>query len=389
MKKIIFNIFNLIEKVIPKTNIIIFNSFPDYSDNSYALFKYMLENNYDKRYKIVWLVTNRNPKILGNEIKNEFNKNIKCYEKNSILGFYFYFRAFKVFCTHGIFSFIKVKNNKKINLWHGMPLKTIGFLDEKYKNKEKVYNQDYLISTSTLFQEIMAEAFKEEKGKVLLTGQPRNDLFFEKSNFFIKRRINKNKYKKIFLWMPTYRQSIIGDIRIDGEIKNNYLGVIPFENIKGINNLLKEKKYLLIIKIHPMDILNKINLEEYSNIIILKTNDLENINEQLYPLLGSTDALITDYSSVWIDYEILDKPIFFAIHDYEEYKNTRGLLFEDFIDISPHPVMENYEEFKKFIENYEEIDINNRKFTDKYNKYKDNKSCERIIRYIGLEKNEK
>lgn len=386
MKKIIFNIFNLIEKITPKTNIIIFSSFPDYSDNSYALFKHMLENNYDTRYEIMWLTSNKNPQALSNEIKNEFNKSVKCYKKNSILGFYFYFRAFKVFCTHGIFSFIKIKNNKKINLWHGMPLKTIGFLDEKYKNKEKVYNQDYLISTSVLFQEIIAEAFKEEKSKVLITGQPRNDLFFKKSNFFIKRKIDKNKYKKIFIWMPTYRQSIVGDIRIDGEIKNNYLGVIPFENIEEMNGILKEEGYLLIIKIHPMDILNKINLEEYSNIIILKTNDLENINEQLYPLLGETDALITDYSSVWLDYEILNKPIFFSMDDYEEYKNTRGLLFEDFIDISPYPVIKNYEEFTKFIKSYEKIDINNRKFTDKYNKYKDDKSCERVIKCLGLDK---
>lgn len=186
--------------------------------------------------------------------------------------------------------------------------------------------------------------------------------------------------------MPTYRQSIVGDIRIDGEIKNNYLGVIPFENIEEMNGILKEEGYLLIIKIHPMDILNKINLEEYSNIIILKTNDLENINEQLYPLLGQTDALITDYSSVWLDYEILNKPIFFAMDDYEEYKNTRGLLFEDFIDISPYPVIKNYEEFTKFIKSYEKIDINNRKFTDKYNKYKDDKSCERVIKCLGLDK---
>lgn len=96
--------------------------------------------------------------------------------------------------------------------------------------------------------------------------------------------------------------------------------------------------------------------------------------------------MITDYSSVWIDYEILNKPIFFAIHDYEEYKNTRGLLFEDFINISPYPVIDTYEKFIGFLENYENIDMNNREFTNKYNKYKDNKSCERIIKYLRLDK---
>ena len=121
-----------------------------------------------------------------------------------------------------------------------------------------------------------------------------------------------------------------------------------------------------------------------SKIVSVKLKDLENMDEQLYPLLGSTDALITDYSSVWLDYEILNKPIFFAMDDYEEYKSSRGLLFEDFINISPYPVIKSYKQFITFLEKYEDIDLNKRLFIDKYNKYKDNKSCERIIEYLKL-----
>ena len=387
MKKIIIFLFNLLEKIIPKNNIILFNSFPDYSDNSYALFRYMIEYNFDQKYKLVWLTSDMDPKLLNKKIKAEFDKNIQCYSKKSFIGIWNYLKAFKVFCTHGIFSFITVKNDKKINLWHGMPLKAIGFLDEKYKNLEKVYNQDYLIATSDFFKNIMQRAFDEEN--VFVSGQPRNDLLFEKTNFFDKVALKKEEYKKIFMWMPTYRRSITGDIRIDGTAKENSINFISIKNLKNINEILKNKKYLLIIKLHPMDILNNLKLENYSNVVILKSDDLNKINEQLYPLLGATDALVTDYSSVWIDYEILNKPIFFAMDDYEEYKNSRGLLFEDFINISPYPVIKNYDGFIDFLENYEKINLNNRKITDKYNKYKDNKSCERIIKYLGLDKNEK
>lgn len=384
MKKIVYFMFNLFEKIIPKTNIIIFNSFPDYSDNSYALFRYMVLNQFYQKYKIIWLTLSRDCKKLENNIKKEFNIKIKCYKKNSILGFYYYFRAFKVFCTHGIFSFIKIENNKKVNLWHGMPLKKIGFLDEKYKSLDKIYNQDYLICTSEFFKNIMEKAFKEKKDRVLITGQPRNDLLFQRGNFFLKRKINKQNYKRIFIWMPTYRQSIIGDIRVDGSFKNNFIGLVAIKNMNEINNVLKEKNYLLIIKIHPMDVLNKIELDKYSNIIILKSKDLELMNEQLYQLLGETDALITDYSSVWIDYEILDKPIFFMMEDYEEYKNSRGFIFRDFEKRSPYPIIDSYENFLKFLKIYEKINLNNIEINNKYNKYKDDKSCERIIKYLKI-----
>lgn len=382
MKIILKRILFFIDKLIKKENIIIFTSFKEMTDNSFAIYKYLSENNYN--YRLIWIKDSNNKSL-------NLNKNIEIYPFKSFKGIYYYLKSKYIFGTHGLYSiFPKNKNRIRINLWHGMPLKLIGNLDNRGKKSKS--KDDYIISTSEYFQEIMSEVFGVDKEKVIITGQPRNDLFFEETNYFFKNNIDKNKYKKILIWLPTFRNSTVNSNSTwakDGKYQENYISVLPFEKLKELNELLEKKQFLLIIKLHPFDILQNEKFEKFSNIIILKSEDLEKTNEQLYPLLGSTDALITDYSSVWIDYEILDKPIFFAIHDYEEYKNTRGLLFEDFIDISPYSVIKNYEEFIKFIENYEQIDMNNRKFTDKYNKYKDNKSCERIIRYIGLEKNEK
>lgn len=386
IKKLMYIFLNFLEKVIPKKNIIIFNSFPDYSDNAYAIFDYLIKNNYEKKYKLIWITNNKIDKELEQRIKKEYEKEITCYYKYSIKGIFNYFLAERIFCTHGIFSKIITKNGKKINLWHGMPLKAIGFLDKKYKDKEKVYNQNYLIATSHFFQKVMAEAFQEEEKNVLLVGQPRNDLFFQRGKFFQKKKLNKEKYKKIIMWMPTYRQSIVGDIRIDGKFNEKYIGILKLDSLKILNEILKEKKFLLLIKIHPMDILNKLKVNSFSNIIILKKNDLENLEEQLYPLLGETDALITDYSSAWLDYEVLEKPIFFMMNDYKEYKNSRGLVFGNFINISSYKIIETEEEFYEFLRKYEEIasikiDF---KVREKYNKYRDNLSCERLIRELKL-----
>lgn len=380
--KIIKRFIILLDKFIPKGNIIIFNSFIELTDNSFAIYKYLKEKL--PYYKYIWITES---KIIN--LNKRENIEIRIYSKISLAGVYYFLRSKYIFTTHGLYSnFSSNKNRKIINLWHGMPLKPIANLDKR-TNKIIETKYDMIIATSELFQYFMAKAFNIGIDKVIVTGQPRNDLLYEESGFFDKINLKKEKFKKILMWMPTFRKSIINTESIwakDGKYMENYISILPFSKLVNLNKVLEKKQVLLILKLHPFDILQKEKFEEFTNIIILKNEDLENIDEQLYPLLGATDALITDYSSVWIDYEILDKPIFFAIHDYEEYKNTRGLLFEDFINISPYPVINTYEKFIEFLENYENIDINNREFTNKYNKYKDNKSCERIIKYLRLDK---
>lgn len=376
MKEILKRIIFLLDKIMKKENIMIFISFKEMTDNSFAIYKYLKENNYN--YRFIWIKIDKSKKV---------DKNIEIYSYKSLKGIYYYLKSKYVFKTHGIYTTFP-KNSKRtvINLWHGMPLKAIGNLNKK--NIEKIKsNDDIIIATSEYFQNIMSKVFGIEKKYVLITGQPRNDLLFEKTNYFLKKRILKEDYTKILIWLPTYRHSIVGDGKVwgkEGIYDEKYISILPIEKFQELNKVLMRKKYLLIIKLHPFDILQNIRFKEFENIIILKSEELDGMEEQLYPLLGATDALITDYSSVWIDYEILDKPIFFAIHDYEEYRKTRGLLFEDFMNISPYPLIKNYEEFIKFLEKYENIDINNRKITDKYNKYKDNNSCERIINYLNI-----
>lgn len=378
VKNKVIKLIYLLDQIIPKGKIIIFQSYIELTDNAYGMYEYFKENYKD--FKLVWILyPGRNKKDI------KAYKNIKIYYHNEILGIYYALRSKYIFSTHySSFDFLNNKDRIKVNLWHGMPLKAIGNLDKR--NKKIKNTDDYIIATSQYFKETMSKVFDVKKEKVIITGQPRNDLLFRKSNFFDKMEINKEDYKEIFIWMPTFRNSneILSS---DGKYKENYISIVPFNRIKELNNLLKQKEILLIIKLHPLDILQEYEFEKLSNIIIIKSGDLEKIDEQLYSLLGATDALITDYSSVWIDYEILDKPIFFVMDDYNEYKNTRGLLFEDFINISPYPIIDSYNKFIEFIENYEKIDLSNREVTDRYNKYKDNKSCERIAKYLGIDKN--
>ena len=371
--RILGRILSIFSLFIPKSSkILVFSSFPDYTDNPFAVYSFMQKCKRYSKYRYIWIYVSRDSVLKD---KN----NVEAYYKNSLLGLWYFFRAKYIFCSHGLNSYIRLhQGNKIVNLWHGMPLKVIGSLDEHYKGDNPT-KADFLIATSPLFQEIMSKSFNNiDLNRVIIVGQPRNDLLFNETDFFINHNIDVTKYRKIGIWLPTYRCSILGDKRIDGVYSEDRISYVSLQDLDRLNDLLKQFDDLLIVKIHPMDILQLKVFPKYSNIIILKQNDLK---EQLYPLLGGCSYLLTDYSSVWVDYEILGKPIGFVIENWKEYSSTRGFTIDNLIDLLPGPILSNYEELCNFII---QPPTNFSTKTDIFNIYKDNKSTERLLSYLEL-----
>ena len=227
----------------------VFSSFPDYTDNAYALYRYLNEE-HKERYKCIWLYSDKE------SLKH--HPQVKGYYKYSIQAFYCFARAKYVFCTHGIYDFLKMRRRDKIvNLWHGMPLKTIGCMDPTTggTNPAKAH---YLIATSPFFKEIMHKSFENvDIDNVLLTGQPRNDLMFHPTPFFENRGIDRTAYRSIGIWLPTYRRSIIGDIRQDGHFNDSGISFLSMDDLARLNTHLQATSSLLIVKLHPMDALQQ------------------------------------------------------------------------------------------------------------------------------------
>lgn len=110
------------------------------------------------------------------------------------------------------------------------------------------------------------------------------------------------------------------------------------------------------------------------------------MNIQLYELLAGSDALITDYSSVYFDYLLTNKPIGITIDDIENYRNTLGFAFENVESIL---VGEKICEFKDLVLFFDNLinDIDSyyearRKNCDLFNYYKDNNSTKRVYDFI-------
>jgi len=93
--------------------------------------------------------------------------------------------------------------------------------------------------------------------------------------------------------------------------------LIPFTNhfLEKLNDFLKKLNYVFIIKSHQNS--ENILKIKYSNIIDISKN---NIDSQ--ELMKYSDLMITDYSSIFIDFMLLNRPILFYAYDYEKYKNN-------------------------------------------------------------------
>lgn len=376
--KSLLHFLNFLIKLIPTTNILCFVSYPDYSDNSYAIFKYIVEHGYTKRYKLVWLVTEKSKISIIKKDLEVHTYNAKVVSRKSLLGLWYAIRCRHFFTTHGLYEAIDLhqKGDKGINLWHGMPFKRIG-----YMVGVDVFNTNtsYTIASSSFFKRIMAESFRINEDRVLLTGQPRCDLFWEETTFFTDKGIDNNKYKSIGVWMPTYRNSIEGDIRVDGIYKEGKITFLGLDELISLDKQLAALNTFLIIKLHPMDILQVYDFNYvFSNILIIKQKDFD---YQLYPILGKCDFLLTDYSSVWIDYEILNKPIGFVMDDIKDYANSRGFTIDNPLDVLPGPILSDFDKLINFIENPV---LHEKKDESLFNKYRDNSSSERIIKAINL-----
>lgn len=346
-KAIVKGIVSLCQLVSKREKKIVYHSFPDFSDNSFATFIYATKH--FKTYKNVWLVDNYASKEKYIKLTSNYTEttNLVIVNKKSVVGLFHYFTANIVFHTHGLYNFLGlISNQKKINLWHGMPIKNIGYLDNP--NSKNVQISNYHTATSPFYQDILAKAFGVTDDEVLVLGQTRNDFLLE-SKFSIHQLYNDNKaYSKTILWMPTYRKSIVGDIRIDGEVdgENDFFNE---QNLVKINTLLSANNSMCYVKLHPMDFRKVDSFKTYSNIRFIDNSSFEDKGINMYSTFKSIDILLTDFSSIYIDFLLLDRPIGFVFSDYEAFKNSRGFLFTDPIKYMPGEIITTLQKLELFL----------------------------------------
>ena len=263
-----------------------------------------------------------------------------------------------------------------------MPIKNIGRLEKGHHNDNQNYFT-HLIATSPFYAEIMKKAFGAFDNQILLSGQPRCDELFaktEKPQFF-------SGFDKVIFWLPTFLSS-----KRLSQTDGHYEKINPIDSafLEEINDAAKEKNTLIVIKPHPMDDVF-LPSRDFSNILFVNDRDITNKGYSLYSLLSHCDALITDFSSVYLDFLLLDRPVAFAGADREEYGKNRGFVIEDISSLMAGDSLVNKDELVAFIgdlsQNKDMYKEMRQKVNKKVNAFKGG-GCERILIVLNIVKTE-
>lgn len=252
---------------------------------------------------------------------------------------------YNVFCTDRTDTdYIHTGGAVNINLWHGIPIKKIGYDNKKesfrytmyYKIREIIWylptRKTYHFSTSDKLTEIFKSCFKTDSRHVIQIGQARNDCFF---NGCLKKQSYKSiEYAKAVVYMPTHRNE--GKTKID---------VTKIFDLGKLNLFCKDNSILFVIKKHFYHKHEETDLTQLSNIVDITQNDVDS-----QELLYNADVLVTDFSGCYIDYLLLDRPIIFYNYDYGDYILKDRELYFDYNAVTPGTKARNFDEFIEALE---------------------------------------
>lgn len=350
-------------------NYILLESKPDISDNTCAVFDEMIRRNLNQKYKIIWFVDDINHTV--GKIKN-----VKYISNSSPIRYWYkFFAKCGISCNNKIYSYRK--GQFSMFLGHGIPIKSLRAAEIKMSDKIDVW-----LSTSEKMTELFSYEFWADIDKGVALGYPRNDAFS-------MAELDLHKYfdvdfNKVIVWYPTFRQNH-GDISAsDSSIA---LPIIHDDKQAiAINETAKNKKVLIVLKPHfaqDLDYCKDLNLEyiKFIDDDFFFNNDLTS-----YSFVNSCDALLTDYSSIYFDYMLADKPIGVIWEDYEQYKSRPGFAIDMDYYMQGASKIFTMEDLINFINEIgDSIDLysnERRKLRDEVHFSTDGQNSKRVVDYI-------
>lgn len=320
----------VLQRAVPVTATrVVYASTPDYADSAHSMYRHLLETR--RGLEHVWLLRNMG---LADRIRQEFVGSearghslvIRPWTPRSYLTF---LRARYVIHTHGLYGFSRpMRGRTSVCVWHGMPVKAIRRLHTGDQTLFPVHGTVHL-ATSSFFRYMIASVFDVHPDQVLVSGLPRADVLKGMvppghSRQQIAERLGIDPGRRWLLWLPTHRSE--ADPRTERPART-FLDAIPAELVSALDDAAGDDHTEVIVKLHPFDLLNRHDRRpDHRNIRLLTASEWESTGVQLYDLVAASDALITDVSSVFIDYLHTGNPIGVIGFDVASY--TRELLFD-------------------------------------------------------------
>ena len=380
--KILKKIFIVIFRILPLRRAVIFESHPDLSDNSYALYQELLRRGIQKRYHLYWMKTFHSGEVPElpegvSVFENEPGGLAETMRRTYILN------TSKYIIDCNSFVYKRRKGQIRIHLGHGMPVK----IDLDYSRR--FGDCDEYLVLSEFWKEIYTKQILVPEQKLCYLGYPRNDVLVNPPACPVWEKAVAD-YSRVILWMPTYRQH---RRHMEGAMANEYPYGMPCihdrEEMEVFHRVLCEKNILVLFRPHPVQELSLFRDSALTHISIADDSYLERFQMTLYELLAKSGGLITDYSSVYFDYLLTDQPVALTIEDREEYFQHFALAFPEYKAYIKGSYIENTEDLIQFIwDTAEGIDTSRPerlRAKEMFHSYVDGRSAERIADMLETE----
>lgn len=369
LKEFFFPFVSFLNKLIPKKDKRVLLHIPSkrHVFSLAQLKQYLIENGFDKKYKISYGYQDLEFLGEGNWV-----------ETLAMVKSIFTFMITRhVFYTAGQLPIKPSKNQIVIHLRHGNAnYKPIGKLANIDNGDEFFFT--YMIAPSELYVPIMAREYECPESCIKVAGDPMTDAMLKAPQGVY----DFSKFDKVLVWTPTFRKS-----DLMGYKDSNLDTLVPLFDIKdypALNDILAQYKIGLIVKLHPIQTTPAGMQRHFSHLSVFSHDEFIRSGYDLFTLIANSDGLIGDYSSISMQYLLLDRPLAYVVPDINDYASNRGFVFDNPEEYMGGHIIKTKDEFILFIKDFAKgNDIYREKrhwVCDQIYKYKDANSCERIVK---------
>lgn len=358
-----------------------------YGDNSRHLYEWILRNRPD--LYPVWLTKNQ---TVYNTLKEQ-GKPVALMASWAGITYLAHARI-GVFTNSlhdlALSPFIIPDTLRLIALRHGKSVKRVRFarVEHKISPKEAIersYESKliyYAISTSEFISDIQEESLQIGRQKHIVTGYPRNDVLLSPTGEMQvrwERYLNGLNPTKIVLYAPSWRH---------GRERTRFFPFPDFDS-DDLTTFLKHRRILLLLRPHLNDFSRYPDLRAFLDELAAGSDFIRVASHEVFPdvsmVLPFMDTLISDYSSLYHDFLLLDRPLMFIPYDYEDFARKNGFHY-DYFEYLPGPAVDTFSDFCYQLDQiYQETDVyqqKRRKLSGLIHTYQDSSSCERVTALI-------
>lgn len=366
---------DLIRKTIsalPGKKCIVFESVPDLSDSPKPVFDEMIARGLNRKYEMVWRVSDGT---------KQFPKypNVVYQDTRTVQSRYkFQWYVLRACCLISCNDFLqKVRDDQtSFYITHGTAIKRTA---KGYVVPEGI---DYVLTGSDRASEINAADMEGDINIFRGLGYPRNDEL-QTANRDLHECL-EGDFEKVIVWYPTFRQHKNGK-NITGA--SNALPILhDAQQAVKLNEIAKKYKTLIVMKPHFAQDLSYISGCELENIRFIKDDFFPTNKISSYEFVGSCDALITDYSSIYYDFLLCDKHVAVVWEDIDEYRANPGFSVDVDYYLKGAEKIYNLEDFEAFIRHVatgeDPLKAERAEINALVNYASDGKNTERVVNFI-------